>query len=72
MENFGSYDATFGSLSAVVVLLLWIYYSSMIFVLGAMINAELELETLRDTTKGVSRPFGERGAFVADHISDEM
>lgn len=72
VENFGSYDATFGSLSAVVVLLLWIYYSSMIFVLGAMINAELELETLRDTTKGVSRPIGERGAFVADHISDEM
>lgn len=72
VENFGSYDATFGSLSAVVVLLLWMYYSSMIFVLGAMINAELELETLRDTTIGSPRPIGERNAFVADHISDDI
>jgi len=72
VENFGSYDVTFGSLAAVVVLLLWFYYSSMIFVFGAIINAELELETLRDTTIGTTRPVGKRGAFVADNIIDEL
>lgn len=72
VENFGSYDATFGSIAAVVVLMLWMYYSAMIFVFGAMVNAELELETLRDTTKGAHRPAGQRDAFVADHISDEL
>lgn len=72
VENFGSYDATFGSLAAVVVLLLWLYYSAMIFVFGASLNGELELETRRDTTKGAPRPEGERDAFVADHIRDEF
>ncbi len=72
VENFGSYDATFGSLAAVVVLLLWLYYSAMIFVFGAMLNGELELETLKDTTRGAPRPVGERGAYVADHVTDRL
>lgn len=71
VENFGSYDATFGALAAVVVLLLWFYYSAMIFVLGAMVNAELELETVKDSTRGPSRPVGERDAYVADHLAEK-
>lgn len=43
VENFGNYQATFGSVSAGVVLLLWLYNSAQIFVLGAALNAELEL-----------------------------
>ena len=42
MENFGNYQATFGSVSAAVVLLLWLYNSAQIVVLGAAFNAELE------------------------------
>lgn len=42
VENFGNYQATFGSVSAAVVLLLWLYNSAQIFVLGAALNAELE------------------------------
>jgi membrane protein len=37
--------------------------------LGAEINAELELQTAMDTTSGPPRPIGERGAFVADHVA---
>jgi membrane protein len=33
-----------------------------------VLNAELELETARDTTTGPSKPMGERGAYVADHV----
>ena len=68
VENFGSYDATFGSLAAVVILMLWFYYSTMIFVLGSRLNAELELQTKRDSTTGLDRPIGERGAYVADNV----
>jgi membrane protein len=39
VENFGNYDATYGSLSAVIVLLTWIYLSAYVLLLGAEINA---------------------------------
>ncbi|MDB5542644.1 MAG: hypothetical protein JWQ89_4371 [Devosia sp.] len=43
VENWGNYEATFGSVSAAVVLLLWLYNSAQILVLGAAFNAEIEL-----------------------------
>jgi membrane protein len=39
VENFGDYDATYGSLSAVIVLLTWIYLAAYVLLLGAEINA---------------------------------
>lgn len=42
VENWGNYEATFGSVSAAVVLLLWLYNSAQILVLGATFNAEIE------------------------------
>jgi membrane protein len=42
VENWGHYEATFGSVSAAVVLLLWLYNSAQVLVLGAAFNAELE------------------------------
>ena len=67
--RFASYDATYGPLGAVVVLLLWFYISAFVVMLGAELNAELELQTGRDTTAGPERPLGRRGAFVADHVA---
>ena len=67
--RFASYDATYGPLGAVVVLLIWFYISAFVVMLGAELNAELELQTSRDTTKGAERPLGRRGAFVADHVA---
>ena len=69
VSNFGSYDSTYGSLGAVVVALLWFYISAFAVILGAELNAELELQTERDTTTGPERPIGRRGAFVADHVA---
>ena len=66
LANFGRYNEVYGSLGAVVALLMWLYLSAFITLLGAAINAELELRTLEDTTVGPDRPMGERGAFVAD------
>ena len=70
VENFASYDATFGALTAIIVLLFWLYYSVLIVALGAELNAELELTTKVDSTTGPSRPRGKRGAYVADNVRD--
>jgi membrane protein len=48
VENFGNFEASFGSLTAAVVLLLWMYNSSQIFVAGAAFNAQLEYEDARE------------------------
>ena len=53
---------------AIVILLMWMYISSFVVLLGAELNAEMELHTTRDTTTGPERPMGERGAYVADNV----
>ena len=68
VADFGSYNATYGSLGAVIVFLTWLYLSSYILLLGAELNAEMERQTQVDTTEGPSRPPGERGAAVADKM----
>ena len=45
VSHFANYDRIYGSLGAVVVLLFWLYLSFYIVLLGAEINAELELQT---------------------------
>ena len=42
VANFGSYDAAWGSLSAVIVLLTWLWLSALAILLGARVNAEAE------------------------------
>ena len=69
VSNFANYDRIYGSLGAVIILLFWLYISFYIVLLGAEINAELELQTAKDTTEGKARPMGKRGAFVADHLA---
>ena len=69
VANFANYDRTYGSLGAVIILLFWLYISFYIILIGAEINAELELQTAQDTTRGGPKPIGSRGAFVADHVA---
>lgn len=42
INNFGSYDKTYGSIGAVIVLLLWLYLSGLIILVGAVINSVIE------------------------------
>lgn len=69
-NRFGSFNETYGSLSAVVVLLLWLFLTAYAILLGAEINAETERQTARDSTQGPERPMGERGAYAADTLGD--
>lgn len=66
--NFANYNATYGALGAVVVLLMWLFVSSYAVLIGAEINAEAERQTGIDTTTGHPRPMGERGATMADTL----
>jgi membrane protein len=70
VSNFGSYNETYGALAAVMILLLWLWISAFIVLLGAELNAEMEHQTERDTTVGRPKPRGERGAYVADHVGE--
>ncbi|MGH6917295.1 MAG: YihY/virulence factor BrkB family protein [Geminicoccaceae bacterium] len=70
VSNFGSYNETYGALAAVMILLLWLWISAFIVLLGAELNAEMEHQTERDTTVGREKPRGERGAYVADHVGE--
>ena len=69
VNNFGSYNKTYGAIAGVVVLMLWLYLTSYIVLLGAEINAESERQTRADTTRGASAPMGERGATAADELA---
>lgn len=42
VEHFGSYEATYGSLGAAIVLLLWFYVGGFVILLGAEVNCLLE------------------------------
>lgn len=42
VSNFGSYNATYGSLGAVVVFLTWMYLSAYVVLMGGELNSELE------------------------------
>jgi membrane protein len=66
--NFASYNKTYGSLAAVVVLLMWLWLSTYVVLLGAQINAEMEHQTAHDTTVGRDEPLGQRRAHMADTI----
>jgi membrane protein len=69
VSKFTNYNATYGSLGAVVILLMWFYISAYIFLAGAELNAEMERQTARDTTTGPERPLGSRGAYAADTVA---
>lgn len=42
VNNFGKYSTTYGSLGGVIILLIWLYISSIIIVLGGELNATIE------------------------------
>lgn len=59
--NFGSYNETYGALGSVIVLLLWMYVSSLIVLLGAELDSELEAMA---ASAGSNQPAG-RAALAA-------
>ncbi len=69
--QFATYDATYGPLGTVVGVMMWFFVTVYAVLLGAELNAELELQTSRDSTDGPPLPMGARGAYVADHVAED-
>ena len=69
VTSVADYNATYGSLGAVIALLTWMYLSAYVLVIGAELNSEIEHQTAKDSTTGAPRPMGERGAWAADHVA---
>src|SRR5690606_6330314 len=49
VRNFSNYNATYGSLGAVIILLTWLYLSAYILLLGAELNEVLERQSASHT-----------------------
>ncbi|MBV7411086.1 YihY/virulence factor BrkB family protein [Maritimibacter sp. DP1N21-5] len=70
VSNFGSYNESFGSMAGVIILLVWLWISAYIILMGAELNAEIEAQTAIDTTVGPEKPMGNRGAEKADNLGE--
>jgi membrane protein len=70
VSNFGNYNETYGSLGAVIGFMTWMWLSTTIVLVGAELNAEIEHQTVKDTTAGPSQPLGTRGAEMADTVGE--
>lgn len=68
LASFANYNATYGSLGAVAGLMVWLWISTTVVLLGAELNAEIEHQTARDSTVGDEKPLGARGAVMADTV----
>jgi membrane protein len=68
LGNFANYNATYGALGAVVGLMMWMWLSTIVVLIGAELNAEIEHQTARDSTVGSEKPLGARGAVMADTV----
>jgi membrane protein len=58
VEHFGNYDATYGSIGSVVVLLTWLWLSGLALIFGGELNAVLEQARAGGKLAG-ARSFGE-------------
>lgn len=67
--NFANYNETYGSLGAAIGFMTWMWLSATIVLIGAELNHEAERQTARDTTTGLAKPMGTRGAHGADTVA---
>jgi membrane protein len=68
LGNFANYNATYGALGAVVGLMMWMWLSTVVMLVGAELNSEIEHQTARDSTVGREKPLGARRAVMADTV----
>jgi membrane protein len=72
LASFADYDATYGSLGAAIGMMMWMWISSIVILVGAELNSEIEHQTARDSTTGAEKPRGRRGAAMADTVGEAV
>jgi membrane protein len=71
IQNFGDYDATYGSLGAVIILMLWLYIVGLVLLLGSEINSLVEHYSPEGKVKGEKEESGRSGDRLRDEEGDE-
>ena len=61
IAHFGAYNATYGSLGAAVGMMMWMWISAIVILLGGELNAEIEHQTAKDSTVGIRKAAGRAG-----------
>ena len=72
VAEFDGYNRLYGSVGTIVGFMTWIWFSIVVILVGAELNAEMELQTAVDSTEGRPKPLGRRGAIVADSIGESQ
>jgi membrane protein len=68
VNNFGNFNETYGSLAAVIILLLWLFLTAFIIVMAAEFDSEMERQTMKDSTENPDQALGNRDAQAADTV----
>lgn len=69
-SEFGNFNKTYGSLGAIIAVMTWFFITSFVILVGGQINAELEHQTKKDSTRGEPKPMGKRDAKMADTLGE--
>jgi membrane protein len=74
LSYFGNYNETYGAIGAVIVLLTWLYLSSLAILFGAELNAEIEQASPYGKTRGEKVPGEKRrlGAAAERHYHEKQ
>jgi len=74
VNNFGSYDKTYGSIGVVIVLLLYLYIASLTILFGATLNATMV--RMKEEISGQqildAEPAGEKPDILDDESVEEI
>lgn len=68
--NFGNYNQVYGSIGAVIAMLVWMWLSSYLILLGAVVNAQVEKHVYGISTPDGTSPFEEVPVAPAEDIAD--
>jgi membrane protein len=69
VNSFGNYNRTYGVLGAVIVLLIWLFLSSFVVLLGAELNHELELRARGAGAAARPAATGGRDGLAGDRVT---
>ena len=72
VDHFADYNKVYGSIAGVIVLMLWLYWSGMVLLLGGEINAEIEkaatAQDMSNQEQGESRLDGWPSCYLGDQL----
>jgi membrane protein len=72
VANFGNYNQIYGSIGAVIAMLLWLWLSSFLILLGAVVNAQVEKHVYGVDIPAGASPFVEASQATSDEVTGKV